>query len=88
MRLVRGVSGVVAGGVVVLAATVIGAEIIGIRRGFPGPGWDTVAWHTGAALAVSAAQIFADRRRGFASFSGSMVVFLIAGYLLWAQWWN
>ncbi len=27
-------------------------------------------------------------RQGFAAFFGCMVVFGIAGYLLWAQWWN
>ncbi|WP_339380946.1 hypothetical protein [Nocardia jejuensis] len=81
-------SGVVAGGMVALAVTVVGAAIMGSERGFPGPGATDVGWHLGAATVAVAAQVFADRRRGFASFSGSLVVFLVAGYLLWAQWWN
>ncbi|MRH91159.1 hypothetical protein GFY24_27590 [Nocardia sp. SYP-A9097] len=88
MKVIRGLSGIVAGGTVVLVATVVGAAITGAQRGFPGPGASDVAWHVGAALLVSAAQIFADRRQGIASFFGCAVVFLIAGSLLWAQWWN
>ncbi|MGV9414690.1 hypothetical protein ACWDOP_32710 [Nocardia sp. NPDC003693] len=88
MKVLRGLSGIVAGGTVVLAATVVGAEIVGARRGFPGPGAADVAWHVVAAIAVVAAQIYSDRRSGSAAFFGSVVVFLLAGYLLWAQWWN
>ncbi|GAB0107289.1 hypothetical protein JMUB6875_62830 [Nocardia sp. JMUB6875] len=88
MRIVRGLSGIIAGGTVVLAATVVGTAIIGVRRGFPGPGWLDVTWHVAAAVAVVAAQIYTDRRQGFTAFLGSLVVFGIAGYLLWAQWWN
>ncbi|MFD6351278.1 hypothetical protein [Nocardia tengchongensis] len=88
MKVFRGLSGIVAGGTVVLAVTVAGAACIGARRGFPGPGGESVAWHVSAALAVVAAQIYSDRRQGFAAFFGCLVVFGIAGYLLWAQWWN
>ncbi|MGW5109500.1 hypothetical protein [Nocardia sp. NPDC004123] len=88
MKVVRGLSGVVAGGTLVLAATVVTTAIIGARRGFPGPGWAAVTWHVTAAASVLAAQIYADRHRGFAAFFGCLVVFVIAGYLLWAQWWN
>ena len=70
MRVVRALSGIVAGGMVALAATVIGATIIGARRGFPGPGTADVAWHVGAAIVVVAAQIYSDRRSGFVAFSG------------------
>ncbi|RDI68586.1 hypothetical protein [Nocardia pseudobrasiliensis] len=88
MRLLRALSGVVAGGLVVLTLVVIGAEILGARRGFPGPGASPVAWHIGLSALAVAAQLFADRRRGFAAFSGSVVVFGAAGYLLVTQWWN
>lgn len=88
MRLVRGLSGIVAGGLVVLCLVVIGAEVLGARRGFPGPGAATVAWHVGIALLAVCAQVFADRRRGFAAFFGAVVVFCAAGYLLVTQWWN
>ncbi|MFI5777882.1 hypothetical protein [Nocardia sp. NPDC051570] len=81
-------SGIIAGGLVVLTLVVIGAEILGAQRGFPGPGAGAVAWHIGLSAVAFAAQIFSDRRRGFAAFSGSMVVFGAASYLLVTQWWN
>ncbi|MBL1076137.1 hypothetical protein JK358_17200 [Nocardia sp. 2] len=88
MRVLRGFSGVIAAGTVVLALVVVGAEVLGYRRGFPGPGAADVAWHVAGAVVALGAQIFADRRHGFAAFCGSLVVFAVAGYLLWAQWWN
>ncbi|MBF6327286.1 hypothetical protein [Nocardia transvalensis] len=88
MRVLRAMSGTVAAGMVALTLVVIGAEILGVRRGFPGPGAATVIWHIGLSAAAVAAQIFTDRRRGFAAFSGSVVVFVAAGYLLVTQWWN
>ncbi|WUD55979.1 hypothetical protein OG300_25370 [Nocardia sp. NBC_00511] len=88
MRAVRGLSGLVAGGTVVLAITVAGTAIVGARRGFPGPGWADVAWHVSAAVLVVLAQIYSDNRQGFTAFFGSLVVFLVAGCLLWTQWWN
>ncbi|WP_327141924.1 hypothetical protein [Nocardia sp. NBC_01327] len=88
MKVLRGLSGIVAGGTVVLAATVVGASIIGAQRGFPGPGTADLAWHVCAGLLVVAAQIFADRRQGITALFGVLVVFIVAGSLLWAQWWN
>lgn len=88
MRVLRGVSGAVAGGTVVLALVVVGAAIMGVRRGFPGPGWADAVWHVAAAIGVVLAQVYADRHRGFRTFCGCVVVFAIAGCLLWAQWWN
>ncbi|QLY32820.1 hypothetical protein [Nocardia huaxiensis] len=88
MRVIRGLGGVIAAGTVVLALVVVGAAILGVRRGFPGPGVADVAWHVAAAALVLSAQIFADRRRGMASFCGAVVVFAVAGGLLWTQWWN
>ncbi|RJO80358.1 hypothetical protein D5S18_00060 [Nocardia panacis] len=88
MRALRALSGVVAAGTVVLAAVVTGSAVIGARDGFPGPGTTAVLWHLIVGAIVIAAQIYSDRRRGFAAFSGSMVVLLAAGILLWTQWWR
>ncbi|MGK8486993.1 hypothetical protein [Nocardia asiatica] len=84
----RGLSGIVAGGMVVGMLVVAGAAVLADRRGFPGPGGESVAWHVAAAAVALAAQIYSDRHRGAAAFSGSMVVFLAAGLLLWTQWWS
>ncbi|MBF6218056.1 hypothetical protein IU479_08025 [Nocardia abscessus] len=88
MRLVRGLSGVVAGGTVVGMLVVVGTAVLADRRGFPGPGGESVAWHVAVAAVALAAQIYSDRHRGPAAFTGSMVVFLAAGLLLWTQWWS
>ncbi|MEV0295235.1 hypothetical protein [Nocardia sp. NPDC050710] len=71
-----------------LTLVVVGTAFIGGRRGFPGPGGESIAWHVAASATVIAAQVFSDRHRGFAAFSGSMVVFMVAGLLLWTQWWS
>ncbi|MFE7719045.1 hypothetical protein ACFU44_08370 [Nocardia rhizosphaerihabitans] len=88
MTLVRGLSGIVAGGVVVLLCVVAGAAVIGSRRDFPGPGAESLTWHVLAAIVVVGAQVFADRRRGPAAFTGSAVVLVTTGVLLWTQWWG
>ncbi|WP_227996490.1 hypothetical protein [Nocardia australiensis] len=67
---------------------VVGAAIIADRRDFPGPGATSVTWHVAAAAIAITVQIFSDRHRGFAAISGSVVVFLTAGLLLWTQWWS
>ncbi|MGQ4601032.1 hypothetical protein [Nocardia sp. R6R-6] len=88
MRLVRGLSGLVAAGICVGALVVVGTAGIADGRGFPGPGGESVAWHLAAAAVALAAQIYADRHRGAACLAGSAVVFLAAGLLLWTQWWS
>ncbi|MFC8380777.1 hypothetical protein [Nocardia sp. NPDC056952] len=88
MTLLRAVSGVVAGGVVVLLCVVVGAAVIGSRRDFPGPGAESLAWHFVAAVVVVVAQVFADRRRGMSTLFGSAAVLVTAGVLLWTQWWG
>ncbi|MFD0365564.1 hypothetical protein ACFQZZ_29360 [Nocardia sp. GCM10030253] len=71
-----------------LTLVVIGTAIIAARREFPGPGGESVTWHLAMSSTAVAAQIFSDKHRGFAAFSGSLVVFLAAGLLLWTQWWS
>lgn len=84
----RAVSGVVTGGLIVLAAVVIGAAVLGDERGYPGPGAESIGWHVTAAVVAVGAQVYADRRRGVSSWLASLVVLAIAGLLLWTQWWS
>ncbi|MGW0004260.1 hypothetical protein [Nocardia grenadensis] len=88
MRLVRGLSGVAAAGLVLLASVVVGAEIIGERRGFPGPGAESVAWHIVVAAIAVVAQVYSDRVRGAASLGAAVVVLGSGAILLWTQWWG
>lgn len=88
MRLVRGLSGVAAAGLVLLAVVVVGAEIVGERRGFPGPGAESVAWHVVVAVIAVVAQAYSDRVRGAASLGAAAVVLGSGAILLWTQWWG
>lgn len=69
MRVVRALSGTVAAGLVVLAAVVVGAAVLGVRRGFPGPGASSVGWHIGMAALALGAQIFPTGVGEFRRFS-------------------
>jgi hypothetical protein len=88
MRVVRGISGVAAAGLVLLALVVVGAELIGERRGFPGPGAESVAWHIAVSVIVVVAQVYSDRVRGAASLGAAAVVLGSGAILLWTQWWG
>lgn len=88
MKLIRGISGLVAAGVVLLALVVISAAYLGSQRDFPGPGSASVTWHIVVAVGAVAAQAVSDRKRGPVAFAGSVAVVSAAGLLLWTQWWN
>ncbi|MFI5719965.1 hypothetical protein [Nocardia sp. NPDC051750] len=88
MKLVRGVSGAVAAGLVVLACVVVGAALIGARRGFPGPGAESIGWHIVIAAVAVAAQLYSDRKRGTASLAVAALMVGAATLLLWTQWWG
>ncbi|WP_430331642.1 hypothetical protein [Rhodococcus sp. ACT016] len=87
VRALRGLSGVVAGGVVVLTAVVAGVAYLSSDRDFPGPGRESVAAHVVATVLVVIAQVVADRRRGAAAALASAAVLVVTGLLLWTQWW-
>lgn len=84
----RGLSGAFTAGLVVVAVIVSGAQYLGAQRGFPGPGAVSVAAHIAAAIAAVVVQHFADHRRRGTSVAASLLVFVIAGVLLWTQWWG
>lgn len=88
MKVVRGLSGSIAAGLVVLACVVVGAAMIGARRGFPGPGAESVGWHIVIAAMAVAAQVYSDRKRGATSVAVAALVLSAATFLLWTQWWS
>ncbi|WP_305094410.1 hypothetical protein [Prescottella sp. R16] len=91
VRVLRGLSGVAAGGVVVLTAVVAGVAWLASDRDFPGPGSTSLAAHVTAAVVVVVLQVFADRRRGAApmvTMLSSAAVLAVTGLLLWTQWWT
>ncbi|WP_328387887.1 hypothetical protein [Nocardia sp. NBC_00416] len=87
MRLIRGISGIVAAGLVLLAVVVVGAALIGDRRGFPGPGAESVVAHIAVAVIAVVAQVYSDRTRGAMSLGAAAVPPVAGAILLWTQWW-
>ncbi|HKR50762.1 MAG TPA: hypothetical protein VJT72_14505 [Pseudonocardiaceae bacterium] len=83
----RGLSGMLAGGLVVLAIVVCLAQWLADGSGRPGPGMAEVVGHVVAALAAVALQVAADRRRGPFSALASGSVLVIAAGVLWFGWW-
>ncbi|MBY4129188.1 hypothetical protein HQO83_12380 [Rhodococcus fascians] len=88
LRFLRGLSGVVTAGLIVLAIGVAVTQYLGHSRGFPGPGGLSVGAHIAAAVVAVVAQRIADHRRGFAAFVGALVVFGVTALVLWTQWWQ
>ncbi|HEX2298670.1 MAG TPA: hypothetical protein VHH34_09165, partial [Pseudonocardiaceae bacterium] len=64
LRALRGFSGVLAGGLVVLAVTVAGAQWLIGSAARPGPGTAFVLGHGTAALIAVVLQVVADRSQG------------------------
>jgi len=87
VRVLRGISGVLAGGLVALAGTVAVAQWLISSSGRPGPGTVAVVGHAMAALAAVLLQVVADRSRGRrAALAAGSVLVLVAG-VLWFGWW-
>jgi hypothetical protein len=55
------VTGLLAGGLAVLALALVASWMVAPRLGLPGPAVDLLAWHLAAAVAVVVAQVRADR---------------------------
>ncbi|MGH3842945.1 MAG: hypothetical protein ACRDS0_16080 [Pseudonocardiaceae bacterium] len=85
-RALRGLSGVLAGGLVALAIVLCLAQWLGATRGFPGPGRSAVVGHLVAALAAIALQVAAERCRGRTAALASWSVLLLAAVVLWFGW--
>jgi hypothetical protein len=65
--LLRGFTGVLAGGLVVLALALGVAWVVATRTGSPGPAPWFLVWHALAAVAAVALQVRADRRSPLAA---------------------
>lgn len=87
LRVLRGFSGVLTGGLVTLAVVVGVAQWLVSSSGRPGPGTVAVIGHAGAALAAIVLQVVADHSRGRrVGLAAGSVLVLVAG-VLWFGWW-
>ncbi|RKT52679.1 hypothetical protein [Saccharothrix australiensis] len=87
LRVWRGASGAVAVGLVLLALALIGVQVYAGSHDLPGPGVDVVVGHAVAAVVAVVAQIFADRRTGWAATTCGLVVLAAGATALWSFWW-
>jgi len=87
VRTARGLSGVLAGGLVVLAMVVCVAQWLASTSGRPGLGMPAVAGHIVAASVAVVLQLAADRCRPPIAVLSSGLVLLIAAGVLWFAWW-
>jgi hypothetical protein len=86
VRMLRGLSGLLAGGLVALVLALVGAWFLAEQLGVPGPGIPTIAGHAVAAVVAVLAQLQADRRRGAPASVAAMVVVLVTAGVLAVQW--
>lgn len=82
----RRVSGVFAGGLVVLAVALGVAWAMATRTGAPGPDGGFLAWHAVAAVAAVVAQVRADRSPDGRGTAGALVVLGISAAVLAGLW--
>jgi type IV secretory pathway VirB2 component (pilin) len=88
VRAARGLSGLLAGGLVVLAIVVCAAQWLAGTSGRPGPGVPAVVGHVVAASVAVVLQLVADRLRGPLAALASGSVLMIAAGVLWFGWWS
>lgn len=87
-RTVRGFTGAVAAGLVVLTLVIIGAQVYSSQQDTPGPGAEMVAGNVVAAVAAVLCQRLADRWRGARAVVGVLGVLVLAAAALWLTWWR
>jgi steroid 5-alpha reductase family enzyme len=85
-RALRGLTGVLAGGLVALLVALVVAWVVSRNTDMPGPGTATLVWHAIAAVVAVAAQVYADRRPDGRGLLAAVGVLLTAAALLFFQW--
>lgn len=83
---VRALSGLLAGGLVVLVLALLAAWFVADRRGAPGPGVGTLAWHIAAAVLAVAGQWHADHHPGRDGTVAALLVIGVTSVVLAVQW--
>jgi hypothetical protein len=79
---VRGLSGVLVGGLVALALVLLGGWFYADRTDLPGPGTAMLVGHGVAAVAAVVAQVWIDRHPGRAgTLAGAALAVLVVGGL-------
>jgi hypothetical protein len=85
-RLLRGLSGLLAGGLVVLVVVLCVGWVIAVRTGTTGPSASVVVWHVVAAAAAVVGQVYADRHHDVGGAAAAFGVIGVASALVALQW--
>ncbi|MGH3795805.1 MAG: hypothetical protein ACRDSP_13050 [Pseudonocardiaceae bacterium] len=88
LRMLRRLSGLLTGGLVVLATTVGVAQWLIGSSGGPGPGIADVAGHVAGALAAIGLQVVVDRSRGPRAVLAALAILVVVAVVLWFGWWS
>ena len=86
IRVLRGFSGVLAGGIVALAAVLIVIGVLAQQRPVPGPGVLVIVGHAVAAIVAVLLQRRADQATGIAAVGWALAVVALTVVVLAAQW--
>lgn len=86
-RLLRGLSGALAAGLVVLTLVLAVAQWLS-PSATVGPGAATIVGHGVGAVVALLAQAVADRSRGGRAVAASVVVLAVVVMVLWLGWWR
>ncbi len=84
--LLRGLSGVLAAGMVALVGALVVAWLVALREGSPGPGAAALLVHAVAAAAALVAQVYADRTPGPWGTAAAVGVLVTVGAVLTVEW--
>ncbi|GDY30028.1 hypothetical protein GTS_16610 [Gandjariella thermophila] len=87
-RALRGCTGAIAGGLLVLVLALVGAQLYAAQHATPGPGAAMIGGNAAAAVLAVACQWFADRSRGSRAAAAQLAVLAIAAAALWFSWWR
>jgi len=88
LRALRGLSGALAAGLVVLGLVLAGAQWLSGSATVPGPGAGTLLGHGVGGIVALLLQRVADRSRGGRSVAASLAVLAVVGAVLWFWWWR
>jgi hypothetical protein len=82
----RGLSGVLAAGMVALVGGLAVAWVVALQEGSPGPGAATLLVHAGTAAAAVLGQVYADRTPGPRGALAAVGVIVLVGAVLTLEW--
>lgn len=86
-RFWRGLTGVLAAAIVLLALVVVGVQVYAGGHDLPGPGVLAVAGHVLAGALVVVGQRIADRHVGRLAGLAGLAVVVVSALALWSFWW-